>query len=193
MRRADADIYYYNLGDMGLGQVAMWCRRHGRKCVYSVASNPDCDPKLPVLRPLRERVLYRYGLRHADQSIVQTRVQQHMLQQGFGRSSIVIPMPCFVPDGPRRPRAADPDGSTRVLWIGRFSPEKRLEWLLDVAAQCPELQFDVIGDANVRTDYAARLVDRATNMRNVALHGRLPWEHVLPFYDNALALCCTSA
>ena len=54
MRRADADIYYYNCGDLGLGQVVMWCRRYGRKCLYSVASNPDCDHDLPVLKELHD-------------------------------------------------------------------------------------------------------------------------------------------
>ena len=72
MKRADADIYYYNCGDLVLGQVVRWCRKHGRKAVYSVANDPDCDPRLPVLRKVRERVLYKYGLHHADSVIVQT-------------------------------------------------------------------------------------------------------------------------
>ena len=38
MRRADADVYYQNCGEYVTGQVAMWCRRHGRKLVYSVAN-----------------------------------------------------------------------------------------------------------------------------------------------------------
>lgn len=194
MARADADVYYYNLGDMGLGQVALWCRRNSRRCVYSVASDPDCDARLPVLRPWRERILYRYGLRHADRIVVQSMRQQGMLNDGFGLRSTVIPMPCFAADflstTAEQPRAG---GTTRVLWIGRFSKEKRLEWLLDVAPRCSVLHFDVLGDANVRTPYARDLVDRAQALPNVTLHGRLPWEKVLSFYGRSMALCCTSA
>src|SRR5262245_5737824 len=76
MRLADADLYYHNSAEYVTGQVALWCRRNGRRFVYSAASDPACDARLPTLRALRERILYRYGLRHADGLIVQTRKQQ---------------------------------------------------------------------------------------------------------------------
>ncbi len=192
MHRADAQVYYYNLGDMMLGQVAHWCRPRMRRCVYAVASNPDCDPRLPVLKPLRERVLYRYGLRHADKVIVQTSSQQRMLTNGFGIDSTVLPMPCFA--GPDIPAAelVRPH-SRRVLWIGRISPEKRLELLLDVAALLPQFQFDVVGDANEDGPYAQSLRQRAKSIENVVLHGRLDWHRVLGMYGTCDALCCTSA
>jgi len=192
MRRADADIYYYNRGDLGLGQVALWCRRHRRKCVYSVASDADCDPALPVLAPRRERWLYRYGLRHADRVIVQTRRQRQMLREGFGIRAAVVPMPC---EQVRRPSAARPsaNGPPHVLWIGRISPEKRLELLLDTARQCPDTVFDVVGTANAQTEYASTLTRRAAEMANVVLHGRRPHAELGGFYGRAKALCCTSA
>ncbi len=194
LRRADADVYYYNCGDMGLGQTVLWCRRRGRRCVYSVASNPDCDPALPALQPLRERILYRYGLTHADRVIVQTRTQQDILRRGFGIQATVIPMPG---DGPSEAeyvrRTSPPSDSPRILWVGRFSPEKRLEWLLDMAERLPQFQFDVIGEANAASDYGTALARRATKLANVALHGRLPRERVLTFYPGAMCLCCTSS
>jgi glycosyltransferase involved in cell wall biosynthesis len=126
MGRANADIYYYNCGDLGLGQVVMWCHRHDRKCLYSVASNPDCDRKLPVLKATRERVLYRFGLKRADSRVVQTQRQQQMLLEGFGIDSKVIPMPCEGPSGKERiPSGAANEDSVHVLWVGRISKEKR--------------------------------------------------------------------
>jgi len=91
--RARADVYYYNCGDMGLGQISLWCRRKRVKLVYSVASEPDCDPRLPSLRDVRERILYRYGLHRASRIIAQTHRQQRLLREGFGVESIVLPMP----------------------------------------------------------------------------------------------------
>ena len=46
LRKADADVYYQNCGEYVTGQVATWCRRHGRRFVYSIASDPDCDAAL---------------------------------------------------------------------------------------------------------------------------------------------------
>ena len=193
MRRADADIYYYNCGDLGLGQVVMWCRSHGRKCIYSVANDPDCDCNLPALRPLRERVLYKYGLRHVDHVVAQTRHQQHMLSENFGIESTVIPMPCagLGAEGDRV-SVSRPDGPFRVLWIGRIAEQKRLEWLLDVAELCPQLEFDVVGAANAQTEYASELCRRASRISNVTMHGRVMHDEMMKFYRSSRLLCCTS-
>jgi len=194
MKRADADVYYYNCGDLGLGQVVAWCRRYRKKSVYSVASDPDCDVRLPVLRPLRERVLYKYGLRHVDSIIVQTQHQQQMLRDGFGRDSIVIPMPCmgFGNDGQIN-EDIQRNTSAHVLWVGRISAEKRFEWLLDIAERCPEITFNVIGAANSDFEYASQLTRRAAAIPNVRMHGRVPHAEIAKYYRQSRVLCCTSA
>lgn len=194
MRRANADIYYYNCGDLGLGQVVMWCRRHGRKCIYSVASDPNCDPELPVLKPLRERVLYRYGLKHVDSVVVQTRHQQQTLREGFGIDSTIIRMPCEGLDtcGYVHPEISCEE-SSHVLWIARISKEKRFEWLLDLAEQCPEITFDVVGASNANSDYASALTKRAAGILNVKMYGRIPHAEIAKYYRHCHVLCCTSA
>ena len=194
MLRADADIYYYNCGDLGLGQVAMWTRRYDRKCVYSVASDPDCDSTLPALKSMRERFLYRFGLKHADSIVVQTEYQKKMLQTGYGLSATVIPMPC---DGFNASLDLCPENlpmdKPRVLWVGRISKEKRFEWLLDVAKKCRELTFDVVGATNVASEYASALVTRAAEIPNVQMHGRVLYTEMSKYYQRARVLCCTSA
>lgn len=194
MERADADIYYQNCGGYETGQVVLWCRRHGRKSVYSVASDPDCDPRLPVLKPRRDRILYRYGLRHADRIVVQTHRQQKMLRDGFGIDSTMIPMPCSGFSSPKHTRLnASCWKSLQVLWVGRISKEKRLEWLLDVAERCPEITFDVVGAANTYSNYALALIRRAASIPNVTMHGRILHAEMALYYGRSKVLCCTSS
>ena len=194
MKRANANIYYYNCGDLGLGQVAMWCRRHKGKCLFSVASEPDCDQGIPKLKPLRERIFYRYGLKHSDAVIVQTRRQQQMLREGFGIDSTIIPMPC---EGFGRDTYASPTNlpseNQSVLWVGRISKEKRFEWLLDVAEKCPEITFDIVGASNTDSDYASALKKKAAGVLNVKMHGRVPHAEMAKYYQRCHILCCTSA
>jgi glycosyltransferase involved in cell wall biosynthesis len=194
MRRANADIYYYNCGELGLGQVTMWTRRNGRGCVYSVASDPDCDYRLPQMFKLRERVLYRYGLEHADAVIVQTQRQQQMLHEGFGIKSTVIPMPC---EGFGRDTHASPvnmsSKNASVLWVGRISKEKRFEWLLEIAEKCPEMKFEVVGAANTDSGYASVLTKLATGLSNVNMYGRVRHAEIAEYYRRSSILCCTSA
>ncbi len=193
MKQADADIYYYNCGDLVVGQMVMWFRGYGRISFYSVASDPDCDANFPSLKPHRERFLYRHGVRHVERVIVQTRRQQKMLLEGFGKDSVVIPMPCEGPDEDHCQQPKPPlDGPVRILWVGRISREKRLEWLLDLAQQCPEFLFDVVGTANSQIDYAAGLVRRAEEIPNVQMHGRIGHRLMSSYYRKAHLLCNTS-
>ena len=135
MRAADAELHYHNCAEAFTGIVAMWVRANGKKFVYSVASDPDVEPALPTLTRFYERWFYRAGLKRADSIIVQSTRQQRTLAAGFGRESLVLPMPCPGPDA-ETPMAARPSGPMRVAWIGRMDPVKRLDWLLDVLVLC---------------------------------------------------------
>jgi glycosyltransferase involved in cell wall biosynthesis len=193
LARADADVYYHNCGEAITGQVALWCRLHGRGFVYSVASDPDCDARLPHMRSLRERMLYRYGLRHADRVLVQTLRQQRMLREGFGAESTVVRMPCPGP-GPDEYIEPTPasDGATRVAWVGRIVEVKRLEVLLEIAAAMPEVTFEVAGSFEEPRAYVQDLHRRAVAAPNVVLHGRVVREQLPALYRRASCLVCTS-
>lgn len=191
LARADADLYYHNCAEYVTGQVALYCRRHGRRFVYSVASDPECDPRLPTLGTFRERYLYRYGLSHADLRIVQTRHQQRMLAQGFGLDAIVLPMPCEGPQtfcAPPRPARV----GARVLWVGRLAPVKRLEWLLELAEQLSLLRFEVVGQLDAPREYLDPLLQRLERLPNVHWYGPVPPQRMSVFYRSAALLLCTS-
>jgi len=140
-----------------------------------------------------ERVFCRYGLRRANLVIAQTVTQQKLLRENFGIDSTVIPS--CAPDYRRCRGGADAVASNlgrRLLWIGAFTPIKRLELLLDIAEQNQDLQFDVIGDCNSELEYVQCLRSRAKSMPNVHLHGTVAHAHVQQFYQRTAALICTS-
>jgi glycosyltransferase involved in cell wall biosynthesis len=193
LRRADADVYYHNCGEYVTGQIALWCRRARRPLVYSVASDPECDPALPMLQHARERVLFRYGLRHAARLIVQTRRQQRMLQDGFSLESTVLPMPCpgpsdaefIAPEPPRRAQA-------RFVWVARISPEKQLDLLVEIAAALPDVRFDIAGGARQGDAAAEAVLARARALPNVRVLGRVARTDMPAVYRGASGLICTS-
>lgn len=190
MREADADVYYHNCEEYYTGLVAMWCRWHKRKFVYSVAHDNDCDVELPALKKMYERVLYKYGLRNAHRIIVQTKRQRDMLASGFGLDSIALPMPCVGPSPADFLESGPPIGK-RVLWAGRAAEKKRMEWLLDVSELLPDFEF-VIAAANDTTPYARMLFERAKRFRNVRWLGPVPREEMPALYRQATCLCSTS-
>lgn len=190
LRRADARVYYQNCGEYVTGQVALWARRHQRRFVYSVALDADCDPQLPAMRTRRERLLYRYGLRHAHRIIVQTETQRSLLRSGFGLDSIVLPMPSPGPAEDRIPPS--PPRPKLVLWVGRITEQKRPDLLLDLATLCPDVHFDLVGPSDGGS-YAAAVLERAKAVANVTLHGKVAREAVSLFYQRAACLCSTSS
>lgn len=192
MRIADADIYYHNCGEYVTGQVALWCKHNKRAFIYSTASDPDCDPQLPEMHTLRERILYRYGLLRADQVIVQTKKQQQMVKDGFGLQSSVLPMPCPAPEDLGYNPISLSKPAPRILWIGRISRVKRMELLMEIAGALPHVKFDVIGTPDVDDDYSRGILSRARSLQNILLHGRIPPTSMPKYYSSASLLCSTS-
>lgn len=191
LARADADVYLQACADSLTGQVAWWCRRRGRPFVYVVMHDWDCRADLPKLKTRRERVLYRCGLKRAAAVVAQTRRQQGLLQEAWAiQSTIVHPAGGDLHDG--QALAAFRAETPRVLWLGRFAPIKRLEWLLDVAARLPRTQFDLLGATNKDDDYARGIIRRAHSMPNVVLHGAVPHGEVDEHYRKSQCLLLTS-
>ena len=198
MRAADADVYYHNCAEALTGVIARWARAHGKKFVFSVASDSDVDPRLPEMGRSYERWLFRTGLKRAHRIFVQTARQQRALAASFGVEGKVLPMPCPGPEESAFDLAR-PAGPPRVAWVGRIDTMKRLEWLLDIAERMPDIQFDVVA-ANMGValqhphlaGYATQLRQRAGSMANVAWHGTVPHEKLAEIYRAALCLCCTS-
>ncbi len=190
MRRADADIYYHNCAEAETGQIGLWCRRNRRRFVFTVAHDSDCSLRVPLLTSFPERLLYRSGLRSADEIIAQTFTQQKLLRENYNLDSTVIRMPCPGPgEGSIIPR--DSSSSNRVLWIGRVCRQKRPDRLIEIALACPEMQFDLIGP--VYSDvYSRGVVSRARNIANITVHGMIPKNDVLTYYQKSVCLCSTS-
>lgn len=188
MQRAGSDLYYQNCAEYVTGQVALWCRMNGKAFIYSVASDPEVDPSLPEMKTYRERILYRYGLRHANQVVVQTRYQQKHLHDYWGMDSTLIPMPGLLSRG----KIVNRLERKGVLWVGRIDEPKRLEWLLEIAKGCPDLHFDIVGRPHGRDEYIQKLETQISLLRNVVHHGYIPPEKMPEYYARACVLCCTS-
>lgn len=189
--KADAELYYFNAAEAATGQLALWCRKHGRKFVYSVANDLECLRSLPRIKAPQARLFYAYGVRHADLLITQTEKQRRMLRENFQRDSLVLPMPCNGP-GPTEAVNGNGRARNRVLWAARLEPVKRLEVLLDVAKENADLTFDVAAPVNSENEYQERVLQMAASLPNVKMHGRVPLDRMREMYRQAAVLCCTS-
>jgi glycosyltransferase involved in cell wall biosynthesis len=189
MRRANADIYYVACAGALVGQVAQFARQHGKKFVFRIASDSDCDPETLLVKFWRDRKLYRYGLDRADLILAQTATQQRALREGYGNRSRVAASLSEV-GGRRLPRA---ERDIDVIWVGNIQPLKRPMMLLELARALPHLSFHMIGGHLPHTrELFDSVREQARQIPNLTFHGPVPYIQIGSLYERARLLAATS-
>jgi glycosyltransferase involved in cell wall biosynthesis len=186
---ADAEVYCARAASAWAGIVVEFCRRHGRRSIYSGASNMDFVPgEGGQIRYARDRWIYRRGLARADAILAQNEAQRTSCRANYGREAVVIPS-CYA----QPPRMARSDAADRVLWAGRIEEGKRPEMFLELAARLPHRRFTLVGGPGAGQEpLFERLRERAATLPNVELTGFLPLAEVEPWFDRARLLVNTS-
>ena len=186
LERADADVYFQHCAGMVTGLVAMHCRRKRRVFVYGGGSDADFISGQVPISMLRDRMLFRYGLRRCSGIVVQNEKQRAAAR------SLNKPLR-LIPTGVRALHA-DLDGARdAIVWIGSLWRLKRPDRLLDLARRMPEREFVVLGgDFPSEPDYSERIRREAEAIPNVTMMGRRPHEEVSKMLSRAALLVNTS-
>jgi glycosyltransferase involved in cell wall biosynthesis len=194
LERVDADIYLQMGAGIETGQVALWCQHRRRHFIFAIASDSHCLPRRSTSRGWRDNLLYLRGLRTAKVIVAQTSYQQELLGIHFRKPSTLIRSCSPDPyEGQRDLPARGGIAGRRILWIGRNSPEKRLDRVTELAEALPSHIFDVVSPSlEGRTAEARAVVSRLQNCDNVHLHGRVSDTELNSLYEEAKLLLCTS-
>ncbi len=186
LARADADVYYASCAGMHLGLLAMFCRSKGRRFVFRVAHDSDCDPRRLLVRYWRDRKLYEYGLRHASGILAQSAQQQRALKRNYGLESHVADM---LVDPPRPQPRRDID----VLWVNNIRDFKRPDVYLALARAMPEFRFHMVGGSQPGYEALFDAMARtAKAIPNLVFHGPVPYHEIGEFYARARLFVNTS-
>ena len=187
--RADAQVYYVSTASAQLGIVAAFARRHGRRVVFRIAHDLDCDPRHLLIRFWRDRKLYEWGLRRADVVLAQSEQQRAALRANYGLDSRVAAM--LV-----EPAAQDlgfEDRDLPVLWVNNLRPFKRPDLALALAAGLPQVRLHMIGGPQSGYEDLFDATRRgAAGLPNLVFHGRVPYHDVNDHYERARVFVNTS-
>jgi glycosyltransferase involved in cell wall biosynthesis len=189
LTRVDADVYYQRTAAVHTAYMAHFCRKHGRKAIYSGASDVDFLPGREDIRYTRDKKIFEWGVRHVDRIITQNDVQQKQLLDNYGIEGVVIPS-CYVP-----PKGARSDRGGYVLWTASVRPSKRAELALEIARRLPNYRFVVIGgpDPDRKSQqYYASLQETARALPNVEMRGFVPFTEAERWFNGARLVLNTS-
>ncbi len=189
LAKVDADIYYQRSAAVLTGFLAAFCRRYGKRAIYSGASDVDFLPKHPDIRYARDRLIFQYGLRNVDRVFAQNANQMAWAKQNFQRDSVLVPNCYRAPEGARAAR----DGY--VLWVATVREQKRPELLLELARRMPDQRFVLVGGSDpdrAGQEYVAALKEVMKALPNVEYRGFMPFADADRVFDGARVLVNTS-
>jgi hypothetical protein len=133
LRKWRAKVVVSRTASFEVGLVGIFARFAGSRFVFSSANVSDFD--FARLAPkLKDRLLYRLGVRLAHAIVVQTPEQKVLCRNAFRRDAFVIKS-LVEADVPRR---AEPEA---FLWAARAVWYKRPFAFLELARSCPGAQF----------------------------------------------------
>jgi glycosyltransferase involved in cell wall biosynthesis len=187
--RADADVYYLSCAGPQLGFVVAFAARAGRRVVFRIAHDADCDPHRLLVRFWRDRRIYEWGLRRADVVLAQTESQQQALRMHYGLDSQVASMLVEAPGALRPFAQRDVD----VLWVNNLRPFKRPDRMPELARALPELRLHMIGGPLAGHGVLYERIEREAGLLpNLVFHGQLPYHATNDWYGRARLFVNTS-
>jgi glycosyltransferase involved in cell wall biosynthesis len=187
----DADIYMMPGNHEMAAELALFCKKFGKKYVMLAGSDMDFDSGI-IANPHRVNnygvpgYLMHYAINNADALIVQHEGQALLLQKNFKRSAKVFRNPIdLVIDCPRsiEPRS--------ILWVGKSDSVKRPELVLDLAELLPEYKFEMILSFSSLAIHN-RCVERVDQLSNVTIYNYIPYHKVEQYFATAKVLLNTS-
>ncbi len=189
MRRAAADIYYVSCAGGQVGQVAMWAASNGRRMIFRVASDADCDPDRVLISFWRDRKLYEWGLRRAAAILAQSVRQQELLHGNYGVGSSVASSLVDAPES----LLPFPERDISLLWVSNIQQLKRPEMFLELAQRMPACTASMVGGPLPKTQHLYQQVAVcAARVSNLTFHGQLPYRATNQVFDRARLVINTS-
>lgn len=187
---ADADVYYQSPAGANTGITAWYSHMTGRRFLFRVASDSDCEKEHGRIRFLRDRMLFNFGLNRADVIAAQTQVQAQMLRENHGLESSVVNMMVEPPQRSAVPQEKDID----VLWLSNLRALKRPELVLELARQLPHVKFTLAGGPMPGGQtYFDDVAAAAERLPNVTMPGAVKYADTGTLFDRAKIFLNTSS
>jgi len=189
---ADAEVYYQSPAGAFTGITAWFCRMAGRRFIFRVASDSDCEKEHSRIRFWRDRRLFEYGLRHADLVAAQTQAQAYMLNENHRLEAALVNMLVEPARRPTPPVGKDID----VLWLSNLRPLKRPELVLELARQLPDVKFTLAGGpfpGSRGGTYYEDVCAAASRVPNVSMPGAVRYTDSGGWFDRARIFLNTSS
>jgi glycosyltransferase involved in cell wall biosynthesis len=185
--RIDAGLVVTRCAGFWVGLVGLRSKLSGRRFVYSSASLLDFKEGYG-LGKWRDRILFRLGVKLADQIVVQTEEQIRLCEQRFDRTPILI-------KSVSEPEEATTGPGEAFLWTGRVEENKRPGDFVGLARSLPEARFWMIAPKPKKArdlPLWEQIESEAATLPNLELSPPVPRPELIELLGRAVAVVSTS-
>ena len=170
LKSISPDIIYQRVGCSYTGIAARYARRSGADMVWHIALDTDLMPFQGSFSPkfifkYIEHCLLRYGIHNTAKIIAQTKYQNSLLQENFGkRADAVVPNFHHSPNEPIVKKTP-----IKVVWVANLKPQKRPELFIKLARDLiylKDVRFIMIGKPQYKKKWINNLFDSAKDINN---------------------------
>lgn len=156
----NADITYMHFPTFALWN---WTYHKYEKGFWRIYFTPYYLLEKKILPRIKESLL-----------LTNSKFSKAIIRRTIGKNAVVVYPPVeikrYIGRGSRR--------ENRVVTIGRFSPEKRYEFIVEVASRMPDIEFHIIGStsnkASVKYFEKIKALVEEKDLKNVYLHRNMP-------------------
>lgn len=187
LKRIKPDVVFLRSMTRDLFSLALCSKLLGIKFVFFGASDHDFLSRKESRWNFNhgfERY-YRSALKIVDYIVTQNEFQAKMLNQNWGKKSLIIPN--IWSTGISEPLSKKYD----VIWVGNLRKLKRAEWFLNLALKLPEYRFAVVGGV-AELDYYEFIQSKASTISNVDFLGACNLIDTNRLILQSKVLSCTS-
>ena len=189
LKRANADVYYVRCAGFLTGVLAVFCKMYNKRYVFAGASDTDFIPQQVRLPILRDKILYKYGLRNAHGIIAQSNKQKNLLLKHFMLTCSVIRN--FSPYSPKQLPMSN---RNYILWVSTIRTLKRPLQFIKLAEAFPSEKFVMIGGPSSGKEVSLFDViqKRAEQVKNLSFLGFQFLEVTESYFDRCKIFVNTS-
>ncbi len=186
------DIVFQKCSGLITGVLAFISKRLDIPFVYIAANDIDTDGRYRDRLRYIDIKLYEYGIKNAEQLIVQNSYQRKAFHNKWKEKRITIIHNPFYYEG-KLPEIKPLKERTYVTWIGLFEYQKNLPALLNIIMKSPDIEFRIAGTfTDTCPSYVKKVVEEIADCSNVKMVGYIRRKEIITFLANAFVLLNTS-
>ena len=178
------DVCVHRAAGIETGIICFFAKIFRRKFIYMVASLKDVDGGYAETYRIRGKI-YEYGLKNTDLVLVQSKDQQKILKEKYGKHSEILKNSFPVPESRE-------DGKREfILWVGSSQKLKQPEKFLELAKQFPDEKFLMVMPKNDLILWE-KIHREAEKVENLEFIERVPFENIDAYFRQTKLFVNTS-